>query len=257
MLDAVYKDYLLFLLVFLRFTGAFFFNPLLARKGIPGQIKAGLSLLCALAVTGTLSGDTNVQISSLPVLAAAGVKELLIGFVTGFMLNLLLSVAMIAGELIDLQLGVSMSKIYDPQSNTTVPLTGTLLNLILTLMFFLSNGHLTLIRILTLTFRILPPGPALLGGQFTNYLVLLFGQMLIMGVKIALPVVAAELIAEFGMGALMRTAPQINVFSVGLQLRILLGLAVILPAIPLFARAMDSGITYLFEQMEHVFRLMS
>jgi len=246
----------LFLLVFIRFTGAFFFNPLFARKSVPFNIKAGMALLCAMLVTGTL--DVNVgQIGDLLTLAILGAKELLIGFISGVLMDLLLSVAVISGELMDLQLGVSMSKIYDPQSNVSMPLSGTLLNLLLTLTFFLSNGHLTLIRIITLSFRIFPPGTALLGAGFAKYVTLLFGQILIIALKLALPVIAVELMSEFGLGVLMRTAPQINVFSVGLQLRVLLGMTVVLLTVPSIAHVMDAMTGYLYERMEYVFRLMS
>jgi flagellar biosynthetic protein FliR len=161
-----------------------------------------------------------------------------------------------AGEVIDMQLGFSMSKIYDPGSGTSIALSATLLNLILTLMFFLSGCHLTLIRMLVLTFRILPPGTALLGAGAAGYMVSLFGQFLTAALKLALPVIAAELLAEFGMGVLMRAAPQINIFSVGLQLRVILGFVLLLLMIPALARAMDALTVYTFEKMAYAIKLM-
>lgn len=256
MLDTIFQDYLLFLLVFLRFTGAFFFNPLLGRRNIPVNIRAGLALLCALAVVGTLNGGT-LHIDGWMELVLAGVKELLIGLVAGYVLNLLLSVAVISGELIDLQLGVSMSKIYDPQSNISMPLSATLLNLMLVLTFFLSNGHLTLIRVMALSFRVLPPGTALLGMEFGRYLAQLVGLVLVLGLKIALPVIALEMLGEFGMGVLMRSAPQMNIFSVGLQIRVLLGLGLMLALVPVFARVMDNLTGLFFEKLDFALQMMS
>ena len=161
--EVVFQNYTLFLLVFIRLSGAILFNPILGRKNIPANIKVGLAFLCALLVTGTL-GIGEVMIGDWMTFALVCAKELIIGFASGFVMNLLLSVAIVAGEMMDLQLGVSMSKIYDPQSNISMPLSGTLLNLLMIMTFFLSNGHLTLIRIIVLSFKALPPGTEMLGG---------------------------------------------------------------------------------------------
>lgn len=255
MTGSIYENATLFLLIFMRFTGALFFNPLLARKSVPGMLKAGLAFLLALVVFGTVDGGAAPS-GDFFVLLILGIKELAIGFALGFLLELLFGVAVMAGELIDLQLGFSMSKIYDPSSGTSIALSATLLNLILTLMFFLSGCHLTLIRMLVLTFRVLPAGTALLGADAAGYLVQLFGQFLAAALKLALPVIAAELLAEFGMGVLMRAAPQINIFSVGLQLRVILGFALLLLMIPALARAMDALTAYTFEKMAYAIKLM-
>lgn len=256
MFDGIFQNYTLFLFVFIRLSGAILFNPLLGRRNVPVHIRVGLSFLCALLVTGTL-GSIDVATRDLLTFVLSGLKELVVGLASGFVMNLLLAVAIVAGELMDLQLGVSMSKIYDPQANVSMPLLGTLLNLLLTLTFFLSNGHLTLIRIVALSFRVLPPGSAMLGSGFAQYLVLLFAEILVMAVKIALPVIAMETVAEVGMGVLMRTVPQINVFVVGIQLRAILGLAVILPMVPFLARAMDFMVGYMFDKLQYVFQLMA
>ena len=86
---------------------------------------------------------------------------------------------------------------------------------------------------------------------------MLFSEILVMALKIALPVIAIETIAEFGMGVLMRAVPQINVFVVGLQLRVLLGLVVLLMIVPVFANIMDFSVGYMFDKMDNVFRLMT
>ena len=256
MFNDAFQNYTLFLLVFIRMSGAILFNPILGRKNVPANLKVGLAFLCSLVVTGTMSIG-QVVIGDWVTFALVCVKELIIGFASGFVMNLLLSVAIIAGEMMDLQLGVSMSKIYDPQSNISMPLSGTLLNLLLIMTFFLSNGHLTLIRIVVLSFKILPPGTEMLGAGFAKYVVMLFSEILVMALKIAMPVIAIETIAEFGMGVLMRAVPQINVFVVGIQMRVLLGLFIIVLIVPIFAKTMDSSVSYIFDKMDNVFRLMT
>jgi flagellar biosynthetic protein FliR len=257
MTSAIYENATLFLLIFMRFTGALFFNPLLSRKSVSASLKAGLAFLLALLVFGTVDlGTGTVPEGDFLVLLYLGAKELFVGYVLGFLLEMLFSTAIMAGELMDLQLGFSMAKIYDPGSGTSVALSATLLNLLLTLLFFLSGGHLTLLRILVLTFRVLPPGTVLLGAGAAQFLVQLFGQFLAAALKLALPVIAAELLAEFGMGVLMRAAPQINIFSVGLQLRVILGFVLLFLTVPALARAMDSMTAYTFEKIAYAIKLL-
>jgi len=256
MLDGIFGNCALFFMVFIRLSGAILFNPLLGRKNVPVGIKAGLAFLCALVATGTL-GSIDIRIGDWVTFAVVCAKELAVGLAAGFVMNLLFSVAIVAGELMDLQLGVSMSKIYDPQSNSSVPLSGTILNLLLTLLFFVSNGHLTFIRMIVLTFQVVPPGAVMPGADFAKYLVMLLTEVMVMAIKIALPVIAIETISEFGMGVLMRAVPQINIFVAGIQLRTLLGLLIFMLIVPVLANLLDFSVGVMFDKLDGVFRLMT
>ncbi len=79
---------------------------------------------------------------------------------------------------------------------------------------------------------------------------LLFGDILILALKLAIPVIAIELLAESGLGVLMRIVPHINVFAVGLQVKLAVGLGIIILTIPLTSRVLDTSITLMFERIE-------
>ena len=250
-----FDSYLLFLLVFTRMTGALLFHPLLGRRNVPTIVKIGLALLTALVVTPMLPVRVPEFGSTLSFMLCL-MKEMLIGYTIGFITNLFVSWVLTAGEIMDMQMGLGMSKLYDPQSNVSMPISGTLFNIMITLIFFTSNGHLTLIRIVSESCRLFPPGPGLVDFQAGSTIGLLLGDLILLALKLAMPVFAIELLSEAGLGVLMRLVPQINVFVVGLQIKLVVGIAIIILALPAISRLMDSSLVMLYEKLQESMELM-
>lgn len=248
MLDVIFDRYLLFLLVFIRMMGMVLFNPVYGRRNVPANLKIGFSFILAVIVTSSLT-NASVEFAGLPLFVLACFKELLVGFLASFVFQIFLSTFHIAGEIIDLQLGVGMSKVYDPQSNVSMPLSGSIYNLLFMLIFFAGNAHLNMIKIIVLSFNILPAGPHLLNAAAGGVIIELFGNILILALKIAIPIVALELIVEFGLGILMRTVPQINIFVAGIQLKLLIGLTIILLLMPSLSNLVDMTITTMLDNI--------
>ena len=255
MWDIIFVKYMVFLMVFIRMTAMILFNPALGRKNIPVPIKMGLSFITALLVTSSL--NTNVTFTGMPELILACLKEVLIGFAISFIFQMFLSMVLIAGEIIDLQMGVGMSKVYDPQSNVSMPISGSIFNLMFMLIFFVGNGHLNLIKIVTLSFQILPPGPGIFNFTAGHFIVQIFANVLVLAIKLSLPIVAIEMISEMGMGVLMRSVPQINVFVVGLQLKLLIGLLMIILMLTNATNMFDSVIKTMFENIERSLKIIA
>jgi flagellar biosynthetic protein FliR len=159
-------------------------------------------------------------------------KEFIIGFILGTVVNIFFSLVNISGEVIDMQMGLSMSQMYDPASNTNMPLSGNFYYVTLILLFFVTNAHGNLLQIIILSFRIMPVDTFNFNPAIGMYLMEMFGEILLLSLKFALPVIAAELITETGVGIIMRAVPQINVFVVGLQLKILAGLVIMILCAP-------------------------
>ena len=120
-------DINLFLLVFMRMSGAILFNPVFGRRNVPVILRGGLSLLVAFVIT-TALGAPSVAVTSYVQLFGCALLELLVGFLLGTVLSALFSVVLIAGEMIDLQMGLSMATIYDPHSHIQMPIVGTFFN---------------------------------------------------------------------------------------------------------------------------------
>ncbi len=243
MWDLLYSNYMVFLAIFTRMAGMLIFNPFFGRKNIPVIIKMGFAFFTTVILMGFLPPNTTVQAGNALTFMLICGKELLVGFAVGFIMQIFLSSLQVAGSFMDLQLGVGMANVYDPQSNISMALSATLLNLLYIVLFFVTNAHLTFLKIIFASFGILPLGDFVLNPQCGQYIVLLFADILILAIKLALPLVAIEIITELGLGILMRTVPQINIFMVGLQLKLLVGLfllVLILPGVFDFFDAMTS-----------------
>lgn len=239
MWDIIFEHYIIFLIVFTRVTGMIIFNPFLSRKSVPVIIKIGLSFVLAFLFTGFIP-QTNIVIKSMIDFVLVCMKELFIGFITGMVIQMFLSVLLLAGEFIDLQLGIGMAKIYDPHSNISMPVSASIFNLVYTVIFFVSNGHLTFIKIIYFSFDIFPLGAVIISPNCGTYVVMLFSNILVLALKLALPIMAIEIVTEIGLGVIMRAVPQINVFAVGLQLKLLVGIALLVLVFPQIFAYLDN-----------------
>lgn len=244
-----YETYLMYLLVFTRMTGALLFNPFLGRRSVPAIVKMGLALLLTVIIAPTLTSSAPSFPTPLSFMLAL-LREMLLGYALGLIVNLFLAWILMAGEVMDMEMGTSVSKIYDPQSSISMPITGSVLNVMLTLVFFASNGHLTLIRIVASSIAMFPPGPQMVAFDVGQNIAVMMGDILILALKLAMPVLAIELLSEAGLGVLMRIVPQINVFVVGIQIKLGIGLMVVVLALPAVSRLMDTTLTQMFEELQ-------
>jgi len=244
-------DFTYFLLILARMSGCIFFNPLFGRGNIPVLVKTSVSLFLAVTVYGVLPPEKIIAIGSLIEYILLIVKEIFIGYLIGYLMNLFFSTVVISGEVIDMQTGMSMSKIYDPSSSMSTGISGSFLNVILILVFFSASGHLTLINIFITSCKLIEIGHFSIPEELFFNMVDLFKQILILSLKLSMPILAVEVILESGIGILMKAIPQIQVFSVNVQLKILLGMLMIIVLVPTYATFIDNIVTLMFDTMEN------
>lgn len=219
----------LYLYVAARMSGFVLFNPLLGRSNLPGLVRTGLILvltMCTAPLVGSAAQGIAMPRSLLGLMAGL-MMELAVGFLLGLVMNFFFYIPRLAGEAIDTQMGMTMSQIYDPGSQSNMSVTGTLLNILMTLLFFAANGHHTLLRIMVTSGEAIPFGGVSFGENAMGYLLSLFAQCTVLAVKLCLPILAAELVGQIGMGILMKVIPQINVFSINIELKVIIGLALV------------------------------
>ena len=245
----------LFELIFMRMSGFLLFNPLLGRSNLPAMVKTGMALVLSILVFGT-AGTGVPQPDTLVELAFRLLLELGIGLVLGFVMRVVFSVVQIGGEVIDTQMGMTMAQIYDASSQANMSVTASLLNILFFLNFFAENGHYTLMRILLGSAEILPFGTAVLGEAAASYVAEVFFSSMLLAVKMALPILAAELLGEVGMGVLMKAIPQINAFVINIELKVIIGLLLfflLLTPINEFLLELESG---MLSELGRILRLI-
>ena len=215
--------YLLELIV-MRMTGFVLFNPILGRSGLPGLVKAGFILVLSAAVYGAGAQPPPALPVNLISMAVPLLLELGLGFAVGFVIRLFFSVVQVGGEIIDAQMGMTMAQIYDASTQSNMTVTGSLLNILMVLSFFAENGHYTLLRVLATSGELVPYGAVTLGRTTASLVAELFLTCIVLAVKLALPILAAELLGEISMGILMKAIPQINAFVINIELKVIIGL---------------------------------
>lgn len=246
----------LFLLITGRMTGCVAFNPLLGRRGVPSLVKAGLILLLSLSAFSITPVRVEMP-STLLGLALMFLMEMFVGYALGLVVNLFFYIPLMAGSVIDMQMGLSMASTYDPASGIQVTATSTLLNVLMSLLFFAANGHHTLIRIFLASGRVIPFGTVALGEEFYGAVIQIFLDCTLLGVKLAMPILAAELMGQVGMGILMKAIPQINVFAINIELKVIIGLALIMLMLFPFSQFLLEAETQMLVALQEILPLMS
>lgn len=218
----------LLLFIVMRMSGFVMFSPIFARSGVPALFRGGFILMLSWMVYGVYGGGSIAVPDTLLELSLKLLMELGLGFLFGVVMRFFFYIPEQAGELIDTQMGMSMARTYDATTQAQTTSTANLLNVMAMLLFFAANGHITLLRIMLTSSEIVPFGSPVLGQQVAERVVELFAECVILAIKLGFPILGAELLGQIGMGVLMKAIPQINVFAINIELKVLIGLFMLL-----------------------------
>ena len=219
---------ILFSLIAMRMTGAIVFNPIFGRSNTPARMKAGLIFLLSLLLYSGFGGELSHQPAGILEYGVMLLKELFVGFTLGFSMELAVMVLRFASAIMDFSMGLSMAQVYDPQYNGQVTVTSGIYYGFFVLLFFATNCHLRVLQIFFQSADVLPFGMVTLNQELPQAILVVFRENIAMGLQYAFPLIAIELVTETAVGILMRMIPQINVFSVNFQIKIIVGLLTLL-----------------------------
>ena len=234
-----------FMWPFVRVSALLLSAPVFGTRLVPVRVRIALALLLTWLIVPLLPAAPRLDILSLPALLLIA-QQVLIGLCMGFALQLVFNALIIAGENMAMSMGLGFASMIDPQNGVNVPVLSQFFVIIATLIFLSLNGHLAVIQLLVKSFELMPIEGVGLSRDAYWTVASWASEMLIGAVRIALPVVAATLIAYLALGVMTRAAPQLNVFSVGFPVILLFGfivLALTMPSfLPAFSALFDSGI---------------
>lgn len=216
-----------FLWPFMRVGALFLTAPLFGNTMVPVRVRVFAGAALTVAVMPAVGPVPAVDPLSLEALLVA-VQQVLIGVAMGLLLSLAFQAVTIAGEAMSLNMGLGFATMADPQSGVSTPVLGQFLLILSTLLFLSIGGHLLLVEVLAESFRSLPVDQTGLTRQDFVDIAFWGARMFAGGVLIALPAIAVLLTAQMLLGVMTRTAPQMNIFSVGFPITILLGLVSLL-----------------------------
>jgi flagellar biosynthetic protein FliR len=225
-----------FLLVLVRSTAWVSVCPPFGTRMVPVQVKLGFAVALALSVTPRLANQA-VPLEIGPLAGAAAV-QVTTGLALGFLGVLLFSAVQGAGALVDLFGGFSTAQLFDPMSGNQASVFGRFYQLLGTVLLFAIDGHLLLVRGFLTSFDVVPAAPdlAMIGHVFTGGLATLF----VAALEIAAPLLAAMFLTDLALGLLAKAAPEMNVFLLGLPVKLLLTIGLVGVALPLLPDAVSS-----------------
>lgn len=217
----------LFLYITARMSGFVLMNPILGRRNLPGMFRSGFALVLSVFVF-SITDQTVTVPSGLAEMAVRLLLELGLGFVLGMVMEFFFYIPQLAGQVIDTQMGMTMNQIYDSGAQANLSVTGMLMNVLMMLLFFAAGGHHTLLRVLMTSGEVVAFGAVSFGQNLASAMLELFIECTVLAVKLSMPILAAELMGQLGMGILMKVIPQINIFAINIDLKVLIGLILLL-----------------------------
>ena len=228
----------LFLYITARMSGFVLFDPIFGRRSIPGIFRAGLALVLAVFIF-EMSGQRAPVPVGTAELAVRLLLELSVGFLLGMAVSCFLYIPQLAGLVVDTQMGMTMNQIYDAGAQANLSVTGGVLN----------------VRVVLTSGEVVPFGEATLSSAAANAMLSLFVECTVLGIKLCMPILAAELLGQVGMGVLMKAIPQINVFSINIELKVLIGLILLLLLISPFSEFLLQAELTMFDRLRELLAL--
>jgi flagellar biosynthetic protein FliR len=223
-------------------------SPFFGARGIPANTKIGTAFVLTLVVAPLLPPmPASIPPASVPGLLILA-QQLVIGYAMGLVMRLAFTAMEMAGHIAGLQMGLGFATFFDPQNSTQVPVLGQFLGIMAMLLFLAFNGHLLLISTLVESFNTLPIGTPMALVSW-KALVLAGSNIFTWGLIMAMPVLAALMLANVALAVLTRAAPQLNIFAVGFPITLALGLIVLSLSLPYFLPIFSGMVEYSVQVM--------
>ncbi|MCI7107976.1 MAG: flagellar biosynthetic protein FliR [Lachnospiraceae bacterium] len=255
MVDYVFSldNFEYWLLILVRITCFIYIAPFFGQTGIPNQVKIGFSFLISLLLYGVVERP-QLDYVSVVGYAVVVLKEAVTGLLIGLAANICSSIVLFAGNIIDMDIGLSMATEFNPDMGTETTLTGNLYYYLILLLLVCSNLHTYLMKAIADSFTVIS-----IGGQnfawdhLMNSMVRYISDLFVIGFRIFLPFFACIMILNCVLGIMAKVAPQMNMFSIGMQLKIMVGFCVLLFTVFLLPNVAD----FIFKEIKLMVKLFA
>ena len=238
-----------FLLIFTRVSCFVFIAPFFSMNSVPARIRIGISFFTAMLLYQALSPADIIVYGTVMEYALIVMKEAITGLLIGFSATMCTSIVNFAGSVADMETGLSMVTLLDPTTRENTSITGVFFQYVLMLMMIATGMYRYLFGALADTFTLIPVNGAVFhSDRLLNSMLLFLGEYILIGFRIVLPVFCVILLLNAVLGILAKVAPQMNMFSVGIQLKILTGLGVLFFTAGLLPGTAD----FIFEKMKEM-----
>ncbi|MGX1982763.1 flagellar biosynthetic protein FliR [Thermolongibacillus altinsuensis] len=227
-MEVLYTYFPAFLLVFARVASFFVTLPLFSYRNIPTTHKIGLAFFISWIMFFTIE---KKPLSIDGVYFMLIIKEVLVGLFIGLIAFMIMSAIQIAGGLIDFQMGFAIANVIDPQTGVQSPLMGQYLYTLALFFLLAVNGHHLLLDGVFYSYRLVPIDQLWLPFGHENvveYIIKTFQAMFVVAFQMSIPIVGCLFLVDVALGIVARTVPQLNIFVVGLPIKILVSFIIFL-----------------------------
>ena len=226
------QDIEYFILILVRITSFVFLAPFFGMSNTPSQTKLGLSIFLSIILYSILP-EMEIEYASLLEYSAIVIKEAAVGLLIGFSAYICSSIILFAGRMIDTDIGLAMASMFDPTTQQMSTITGSLYNNLIMLLMLISNMHVFLLSAIKDSFSLIHIGKLSINATMYDTMIGFLSNYFIIGFRIVLPIFVAILILNCALGIMTKIAPQIHMFSIGVQIKVIGGLIIIFLIAPL------------------------
>lgn len=230
-----------FILVMGRVSGAVVASPFFRRGQVPMLVRTSLCLVLALFLSPLIGSGAMRLDLAFPLRLT---YEVLVGVFLGYLFNFVVSGVSMAGGVLDFEMGFGLAHAFDPYSGSYASILARFYLILAVLVFYLAGGHRLLVISLLASYRVFPAGSLVLPEIISTASAKAAAEVFVVAVKVAAPVLGALFVTDVVFGLVARSVPQLNVFVMGIPLKVLLGLlavAVTMPATVVFLRHLFEG----------------
>lgn len=229
-----------FLLILTRITCFISVAPFFGMNNVPRRVKIGLGFFVSLLLYHTTAPHAPLAYQTVWGFGVIVMKEALTGLLIGYGAQICTMVVNFAGRIIDMNIGLSMVSMMDPTTRENTSITGLFLQYILLLILIISGMYHYLLAALADTYKLIPVNGAIFHTErLVTSMIQFMSDYIIIGFRICLPVFTAVMILNVILGILAKVAPQMNMFSVGIQIKILTGFAILFLTVAMLPGASD------------------
>jgi flagellar biosynthetic protein FliR len=241
-----YADLEYYLLILVRVSCFVYIAPFFSMTNVPRRVRVALSIFVAYLIYHAVDRN-EVVYNSLLSYAILVMKEALTGFLIGWGAQLCASVTSFAGSIADMEIGISMVSLMDPTSNQQATFTGVFYQYMFTLFLMITGMHRYLLQALVDTFTLIPIGGAIFDSEkLISSIITFLADYITIGFRIIMPIFCTMILLNVVLGVLAKVSPQMNMFAVGMQMKVLVGLSILF----LTVRMLPSAADFVFKEMK-------
>lgn len=239
----------IFLLIIVRVTMFVYAAPFFGMNNVPNMVKISLGIFMSYLIYYTTMPHEAIIYETVLQYTTIVLREAVVGLTIGWAANICSSIVLFAGRMVDMEIGFSMVNAMDPTTRENATITGLYYQYTVFLMLIVTGMHRYLITALVQTYELIPINQAVFQMErIVDTLIMYMTEYVNIGFRICLPIFCVVLITNVVLGIMAKVSPQMNMFAVGMQIKVLVGLGILFMTTTMLPYVSD----YTYTQMKRM-----